>query len=403
MWRRLRASLVAVCGALLAAGAALAGPPSVPDAAAPALAALGPHAVGRVVLDYPLAAEGPSGSRRLAALVWYPARAVRSEAPSIRGELPPGPGRTRPTPYAAPAISHPGAAPVAGQFPLVVLSHGYGNAPDWMSWLGENLASKGYVVVAPAHRDPPYIGPQSLAEPLNFRPRDQARAARETPGVLAALGGGWAGLVDPSRIAIVGYSMGGYGALRSAGAATDPAGATAALLPAGTLGQASPPLPGLRALVAIAPWGGQANISAFDRGSLGRMTTPIFFLAGEHDDVSGYADGVATLYEAMTSAPRWMLTFQAAGHTIGLGPVPAEAADWLPAREMFEDPIWAKARVNAVAQHTITAFLDLHLKGMADRRALLDVGPDIRRKTWPGYAARWANGLTLRRDTADGR
>ncbi len=56
-----------------------------------------------------------------------------------------------------------------GRFPLVIVSHGYDNEAVALSWLTENLASKGYVVAAIRHEDPPITDrskfPEAAASP----------------------------------------------------------------------------------------------------------------------------------------------------------------------------------------------------------------------------------------------
>jgi predicted pyridoxine 5'-phosphate oxidase superfamily flavin-nucleotide-binding protein len=85
--------------------------------------------------------------------------------------------------------------------------------------------------------------------------------------------------------------------------------------------------------------------------------------------------------------------------------------------EFFEDPVWRKARVIGISQHFITAFLDLHLKGMQDRQPFLalsparsddGVWPPATSTTgayaagqpgvtlWRGFQRRWAEGLEVR-------
>ena len=71
-----------------------------------------------------------------------------------------------------------GATPVAGRNPLVVVSHGYGNVTAGLSWLGENLASKGYVVAAIRHEDPRYGDRSQFARPMLRRPLDIGFVAR---------------------------------------------------------------------------------------------------------------------------------------------------------------------------------------------------------------------------------
>jgi predicted dienelactone hydrolase len=48
------------------------------------------------------------------------------------------------------------AAPAEGEFPLVIISHGYPGNRFLLSHLGENLASKGYVTVSIDHPDSTY-------------------------------------------------------------------------------------------------------------------------------------------------------------------------------------------------------------------------------------------------------
>jgi len=109
-------------------------------------------------------------------------------------------------------------APAAGaDYPLVVVSHGYSNDPAAMTWITENLASKGYVVAAIHHADPPITDRSKAAEPYLRRPLDIVFVAESLRKKL-----GEQHLVDRSRLALIGYSMGGYGALTAAGAFWDP-------------------------------------------------------------------------------------------------------------------------------------------------------------------------------------
>lgn len=382
--------------ALLASGPAswASSPPSTPDLTAPILAPLGPFPIGW--REVRLEPEEALGARPLDVLVWYPAKGAGRAGP-YRVELPAGPGRDRPTPARFAAAATADAPPAGGPFPLIVLSHGFGNAPEWMSWLGENLASKGYVVVAPRHHDPVYTGAQSLAEPLIYRPLDQALAASRTAARLARDGGAWRGLVDARRWALVGYSMGGSGALAAAQARLDPASPAMALAPvlkrrAEGGSETIPTPPGLAAVVLIAPWGGQAEASLYRGGGLRAVAAPVLILAGDADEVSGYEGGVRRLYEGLECADRWLFTFERAGHNLGTNPAPEVVADWLPGWEAFEDTVWRKPRLNGVSQHLVTAFLDLQLKSREDRRAYL-VRPTASPPAWSGFRRERAPGL----------
>ena len=87
-----------------------------------------------------------------------------------------------------------------------------------MSWLTENLASKGYVVAAIRHEDM-YFNPAGFPQAALRRPLDIAFVAQELQRTL-----GKSGAVDPTRAALIGYSMGGYGVLAAGGANARPRG-----------------------------------------------------------------------------------------------------------------------------------------------------------------------------------
>ena len=106
---------------------------------------------------------------------------------------------------------------------------GYGNVTVGMTWLTENLASKGYVVAAIRHEDL-YFNPAGRAQALLRRPLDIAFVARELQRTL-----GESGSVDPTRTALVGYSMGGYGVLTAAGAELDARSPLVNMVPGGLL------------------------------------------------------------------------------------------------------------------------------------------------------------------------
>ena len=187
-----------------------------PDA--PELAAPGPHAVGVRTLEMvnpgqpDVLAGGVLVDRRLVVEMWYPAVAGTGAVVPYRTLL--RDGRTE---VALHGRALRGAEAVAGEFPLVILSHGFPGNRMLMSHLGENLASKGYQVASIDHPestygDPVYQGGAAFGSTLVNRPLD-------TSFVIGALGAG--------RAAIVGYSMGGYGALISAGASGGGGGAVA--------------------------------------------------------------------------------------------------------------------------------------------------------------------------------
>jgi predicted dienelactone hydrolase len=231
------AALVALCVTSIMAMRAVAQsmePPSRPVVDSPELAALGPLAVGvRTITLVDHNADdvaAPHADRRLTIDIWYPAHAARGAKPvHYDGALPaerPGP----PARFSVPGIAFRNARAIADHYPLVIVSHGRSNATAALSWLTENLASKGYVVAAIRHADLPRNEPGEGPELLLRRPLDIAFVTRSLQRSLADQG-----LIDPARTALIGYSMGGYGALIDAGAALDPEGGPCKWVPGGLL------------------------------------------------------------------------------------------------------------------------------------------------------------------------
>ena len=208
-------------------------------------------------------------------------------------------------------------APIAGSgLPLVVVSHG---SEGWMgghAGLARALADAGHVVIAPEHTgdrgsergdDHAYPPSRWLVE----RPHHLSRAIDFATGE-------WRGAasLDPSRVAVFGFSAGAYTALALAGAVPDPARLVrhceavpdewvcelglgehvAAALADGSLDPARfGRLADARigAAVVAAPALGMA----FDPASLAAMDLPLQIWSGELDDAVPYASNVAALLE----------------------------------------------------------------------------------------------------------
>ncbi len=331
---------------LAAATAAAHEAPSVPRVDAPELAKLGDFAVGVSTAEF---VDTTRSDRRLQVDVWYPA-AVPAGAPpeTYRGSLtaePPAP----PTPFTRPGIAVRDAKRAAGRFPLVVVSHGYDNESVLLSWLTENLASKGYVVAAIRHRDPPITDRARFPEAVMNRPLDVAfvtKALQQSFGNEA--------LVDPTRVALIGYSMGGYGVL--------------------SVARAGPQDPlhvaGIRALVTLAPAG--ASFAGWGSDGLKSVTAPLLLISGDRDFTVDYATGARAFFDQATNSNRYLLTYLGGGHRIGLGPAPEEMRARLWDQDWFEDPVWHADRIVDINLHFITAFLDRFVRDDASRASYLD-------------------------------
>lgn len=358
-----------------------------PDA--PDLARLGVHPVGVKTLhlvnpDQPdimaaLAGTPPRSDRTLVVEMWYPAIAGTKLGTTYTTLL--RDGRTE---VALHGMAARQATAADGDFPLVILSHGYPGNRMLMSHLGENLASKGYLVASIDHADSTYgdaayLSGRAFGSTLVNRPLD-------TRFVIDAL--------KASRAAIIGYSMGGYGALVAGGARV---AETALRLE--RAGQIAPWLaqhrdavadPRLKAIVPIGPWGRQHGV--WDAAGMAGLSVPALILAGSRDDVSGYQTGMRTIFAEAKGVGRHLLTFEGAGHNAA-APIPAPQESWRKVPwldfvpfEHYADKVWDTVRMNNVTQHCVTAFLGLHLKGETGMARFL--GPEFE-----GFAPGSALGL----------
>lgn len=394
--------VILVLGITMATCAAARDAPSRPGVDAPELAHLGHFHVGVRTIELVDAAQvdvlafdpangvAPKRDRMLKVDLWYPGDVPAGASPdTYSGSLPAEPPVT-PTRFTIPGIAVRDATPAAGRFPLVVVSHGYSNAAIALSWLTENLASKGYVVAAIRHEDPPLTDRSKFAEPLLRRPLDIAFVTRTLQRTLAG-----EGRVDPSRTALIGYSMGGYGVLTVAGGALDPASPLAQMIPGGLLapyarGGASIDIlhvSGIKAIVAISPAGG--SLRAWGTEGMNAITAPLMLIAGDRDWTVDYQTGARAFFDMATNCQRYLLTFRGAGHRIGLGPAPDEMRHRLWDLDWFEDPVWRQDRIVAINLHMITAFLDRYVKDDASRASYLDgLTRESIQGAWPASADR---------------
>jgi predicted dienelactone hydrolase len=310
-----------------------------------------------------------------------------------------------------------------GGYPLIIVSHGYPGGRFLLAHLCENLASKGYVVASIDHKDSTYDDQKAFASTLYNRPFDDLSVLNE----LQRLGRKesatvWGGLIDASRTGVVGYSMGGYGVVNLIGGGFAKAmEARETSPPNGLLGErgASNPAylksmdPRIKAAIAIAPWGMEQGY--WDAAGLTGIQTPVLFVAGSADDVSGYEKGTRAIYQAATNADRYLLTFLSANHNAG-APIPAPEETYAskdgrpPGFTHYNDAVWDTVRMNNILDHFATAFFDLRLKGEADKQAYFDVIPNGKdgvfaldkdgkptaaHTYWKGFPRRTAVGLVL--------
>ncbi|KAF1066804.1 MAG: hypothetical protein GAK45_01826 [Pseudomonas citronellolis] len=363
-----------------------------PDA--PELAARGKSAVGVRTLDVLhrdqlniLAAQPgqpiPHYDRPLRLEIWYPARLASGQRQATRYSDVLGTGANDPqrpnTPFQFDGRATRDAAPDGQVHPLVILSHGYPGSRLQMSYLTEFLASHGYVVVAIDHTESTRADKAGFASTLLNRPLDILFVLQRIDELAKPASGSFlAGTVDTAHTALMGYSMGGYGVLNAAGVGVSPV--AVGLVPGGALQARAASEPSfqqhadarIRALVAFAPWGGRQGIFAAD--SLARLRVPSLFIAGDQDDVAGYADGIHRLFEGAQAAERYLLVYQNARHNVAPNPPPPAASANPDDFSAYAEPAWDSSRINNINQHFVLAFLDQQLRGI-DRHAYLELTP----------------------------
>lgn len=414
-------------------------PYAIPPMDAPLLAALGPHQIGMqkaAVVSQNVVTLTNAGviraPRTINFRIWYPAKTT-PDAPrtGFTHILPRPDGKGAPFTIPGLAVEN---APVAGgaRYPLVVVSHGYNGWDSFMTWLTENLATKGYIVVAIDHADQRAVsGPElgiSFGNVLINRAADQRAVINHLTARAANRKDPLGRVIDAENIGVVGYSMGGFGALATAGMDYDPASGVFKQLPAeakaaifDSQAQGKPVAAKIKAVVALAPFGGRPESRTWTAATLAQSQKPILVIGGSDDDIVDMKNGVSWIFEQMTAKSRHLLTFLNARHNVGGNPLPPEANDDFSTREYFAEPVWRAERINAINQHFITAFLDLHLKADAAKLAFLhvptarggdgvwplapleNVGGKVATEKepgyWRGFQRRWALGLEMR----DGR
>ncbi len=440
MKRRSKIAIALAALAVVMTGAALSqsgSAPGSPPGEAPELARAGQFSVGTLTEQITLPkrlritamayATGnlPAEDRSLSVRIWYPAaaaaagRAIRySYAKSFDGRPP--------LRFETQGIAIENAPALIGKrFPLVLISHGFGGWSSYMSNLAEALAAQGYVVASIDHADKPFAGKTSFllsfANVLLDRAQDQRQVLARLVDEAQSTKSGYAAQIDVTHIGLIGYSMGGFGALATAGAPYDGASNTISQLPKSAqqvvLAGDATASANIKALVAIAPWGGQPDNRSWTAYGLSKITMPVLLIDGDHDDIVDYRHGVSWIYDHLTGTDRRLLVYREARHNIMGNPFSLGANADFQTLEYFSEPVWRTERLNMINQHFITAFLDLTLKGDEKKAAWLDVpaenagdgdwpsafgqrwggtlaGND-QPKYWRGFQRRWALGLEL--------
>lgn len=343
--------------------------------------------------------------------VWYPA-----DTDEVGGEYKNVLLRDAKTTVSLYGIAVRAAAPLIGDsaFPLVVISHGYPGNRFLMSHFGENLASKGYVVASIDHTDSMYQDAGSFASTLLNRPLDQRFILNEMQRMNGEQNHFLHNMVDTDNAGLMGYSMGGYGSLITAGggitkiAAENPDVSPNGILKrliAGTKSHEDMMMENnYKAIISFAPWGMERGF--WDDEGLANISVPMFFISGSEDETSGYETGTKAIFEKTENINRYLLTFDNANHN-AIAPIPAPDEAWNAifndgksiAYTHYTDMVWDSVRANNIAQHFVTAYFGKMLKNNTEMNSYLNVTPDSNdgsgETNWKGFKARSAKGLKL--------
>ncbi len=354
-------------------------------------AAAGPHPVGlrRLTDD-----EAP-----LPLTLWYPA--ARDDEPETAltysyGVTMLGADHTLAL-ATYPGRGAPGAEPDLwhGPYPLVVLSPGFAITSSSYAWLAEHLASYGFVVVSPQHRES--LDPRLLWRSTVERPLDVVAVLAYLDAETQA-DGEFAGLVDTDSVAMVGHSYGGYASLAAAGARLDTAALQAACHDASGAGdpltfQCNTLLPHLADMAAEAglgpvpeglwpSWGDSrvdavvpmaADAAMFGPDGLAEITAPVLAIGGTADTDSPFEWGTGAAYAHTSSRHKIEITLVGAEHLLFAGGCdsPRTVLGLVPT-SFCSDPAWDRERAHHVVAHYTTAFLLTELSHDRDAGTVLN-------------------------------
>ncbi len=350
---------------------------------APELAERGNSVMGvrTIMLTDPLQADVLSGmkngaypryDRPLKVEVWYPAiegTGEEAEYTDFLGRV--DLGNLRPYTIYGRALRNAEPDSQSGARPVIVISHGYPGSRILLVNLAENLASKGYVVLSIGHTDNTYEDfPKtgSLESALIHRSLDQRFVIHKLAGLNQE--GFLKGLLQTDQVGLIGFSMGGYGALRTIGARMSREALEQFREFAHEMEEPEDfrGLKTVKAAVLFAPatfW--------FDPAQSEDIDIPTLWFCGT-EDRTVYYPVVHTFCEKASNSERIFVSYEGCGHNVANNPAPAEAlgTDWETLKR-WADPVWDTLRLNNLNFHFVTAFMDKYLKGDAVHAEYLQV------------------------------
>ncbi len=282
---------VLLLGAVLLAACGGGGSKSAKPAPLPARS--GTYAIGHDTISIP----DPATGRTISADLWYPAADGATGTPTRYSLLP--------TAYFDSKVAIE-RAPInpAGSFPLVIYSHGSGGQSFVASFLTEDIASHGYVVLSANHAGntaADQIVGSSVSQDQNDYLRPKVVEA-EIDWALAQSSGASStypllkGAIDAKRIGLVGHSYGGYTVLATAGGHTGPAGTIA-------------PDPRIKAVVGQAPY----TLRLSD-AELAAIRVPVMLMVGSKDVTTPLETNSQRAFDLVTGPPVVLAVLADAAH-----------------------------------------------------------------------------------------
>ena len=189
--------------------------------------------------------------------------------------------------------------------PLVLFSHGMNGCKTQSVFLMKAMAQRGYVVVAPDHKDAlcgdggemsrsAHLPEEKFPDYTAWTDQTYRNRAEDIRNLYGALKAdpAFAGRIDWERVALSGHSLGGYTALGMEG------------------GWDSWKMPGIKAVLALSPFAGPFVA----RGNLAHMDVPVMYQSGTRD--LGVLPSLKKKGGGFdqTPSPAWLVVFEKKGH-----------------------------------------------------------------------------------------
>lgn len=168
-----------------------------------------------------------------------------------------------PSGHGAATVTYP-TVKSEGPYGLVVLAPGFLLTQGYYTWLAERVASHGFVVVS--------LNTNSLFDSPDVRAPQLASALKQVLALSQTATSPYSGLVNPDRLALMGHSAGGGGAL------------TAALSN-----------PGLKAVVGL-------TLAVGTQKEFSQLKVPALVLAGERDVIAPNATYSMPVFQSLNVA-----------------------------------------------------------------------------------------------------